>query len=214
MSQNVLLSFLLCLSPILTSGFVTNSIASPSICHFRTNLASRTDNHENDNPKRRSLLMASVTGLSLLIQGVSPAVAKYGASSNMEVPNYIEYLLEKNESLDTEKVLFKGADPAILLKRLQEAKIRLGEIPNLAEEKKWSQIQGIITGPLGTLAMTINQIATPDSSTKVKDASKKVKSDVIAIGQAASQKNGAACTEKALVASNDLEAFVKLAFEY
>ena len=32
---------------------------------------------------------------------------------------------------------------------------RLPEIATLAEEKKWSQVQGIITGPLGTLLQTL-----------------------------------------------------------
>jgi hypothetical protein len=175
-------------------------------------LSSHARDDENGDHARRKFLLVS-TGLAFFMQSSSPALAKYGDSSNMELPNYIDYLIEKNESADQETALYKGVDPTVLLKRLQEANKRLGDIPTLVEAKKWSQVQGTITGPLGTLAQTINQIATPDSSAKVKDASKKVKSDVIAIGQAAEKKKGAACAEMARVASKDLEIFVKLAFE-
>ncbi|KAL3942404.1 MAG: hypothetical protein SGBAC_003398 [Bacillariaceae sp.] len=164
-------------------------------------------------PTRRQLIL-STGGLALGFVATSlPAEAKYGTSTTMEMPNYIEYLIEKNESGNTENALYKGTDPTVLLKRLQEANKRLAEIPALAEEKKWSQIQGIITGPLGTLAVTINQIATSDSPAKVKDAAKKVKGDVIAIGQGATKNSGAACTDASRVASRDLGEFVKLAFE-
>jgi hypothetical protein len=178
-------------------------------------LSSHARDDENGDHVRRKFLLVS-TGLAFFMQGSSPALAKYGDSSNMDLPNYIDYLIEKQESADQEKkkvALYKGADPTVLLKRLQEANKRLGNIPTLAEEKKWSQVQGTLTGPLGTLGQTINQIATPDSSAKVKDASKKVKSDVIAIDQAAQKKNSAACAEMARLASKDLEIFVKLAFE-
>ena len=210
----MLFSFLLLciLAPFLVTGF-NPLVVNSSNDHRSRSILSSHDSKRAD-PMRRSLLISSATGITcFFLQGVNPAFAKYGDSSNMELPNYIEYLIEKNESLDSGKVLFKGADPAVLLTRLQEANKRLADIPSLAEEKKWSQISGLITGPLGTLAMTINQIVTPDSSSKVMDASKKVKADVIAIGQAASKKNAAACTENAKLASKDLDAFVRLAFE-
>lgn len=180
--------------------------------HSTKTLSSLPRDAEIDGQNRRKFLLASAAILSS-VQGASPAFCKYGDSTNIAMPNYIEYLIEKNESVDGENALYKGVDPTILLKRLQEANKRLDDIPVLADEKKWSQIQGTLTGPLGTLAQTINQIATSDSSAKVKDASKKVKGDIIAIGQAAEKKNGAACAEMALAASKDLEIFVKLAFQ-
>jgi hypothetical protein len=71
-----------------------------------------------------------------------PAWAKYGDSSSMELPNYIEYLIEKNRQIDDSQVLYRGADPAVLLERLQDSLRRLNEIPTLANEKKWTQING------------------------------------------------------------------------
>lgn len=161
---------------------------------------------------RRAFVIAS-TAFVGSVSISKPALAKYGESSNLEIPNYIDYLIEKNSSFDEENSLYKGADPSVLLGRLQEADKRLKDIPVLAEQKKWSQISGIITGPLGTLSQTLNQIATPDSSPQVKEAAKKLKSVVIDIGQAASKKNADVCTTKAQQASSDLQTFVKAAFE-
>jgi hypothetical protein len=165
----------------------------------------------NTDSIRRSFLIASIA----LVGGSGPAFAKYGVSSSMELPSYIDYLIDKNST--PERILYKGADPATLLRRLQEADKRLVvDIPALAEQKKWSQIQGILTGPLGTFSQTLNQIApASDSSTppQVKEASKKIKSGLIAIGQAAAKKNGDACTSLAQQASQDLEAFAKAAFQ-
>lgn len=150
-----------------------------------------------------------------------PALAKYGDSTNIELPSYIDFLIEKNSVVDETKVLYKGADPSVLLKRLQEANAKLTDIPTLAEQKKWSQIQGILTGPLGTFSQTLNQIATatttPSESSSsrqnVDAAVKKLKTDLIEIGQAANQKNGPLCGAKSRQATQDLESFVKAAFE-
>jgi hypothetical protein len=185
----------------------TSSSKTPSLTSLSVN-----DKNEDTDPARRSLLITS-TGIAAWLAQSLPVQAQYGTSTSLQLPNYIEYLIEKNESQDSSKVLYKGVDPRVLLQRLLEADKRLRDIPTLAEEKKWTQIQGTITGPLGTLAMTINQIATPDSSSKVKDAAKKVKGGVIAIGQAAAKKDPSGCAEMSRAASRDLETFVKLAFE-
>ena len=57
--------------------------------------------------------------------------------------------------IDPNDMLYKGPDIEVQLKRIGEAGARLPEVAALAEEKKWSQVQGIITGPLGTLLQTI-----------------------------------------------------------
>ena len=167
---------------------------------------------END-VSRRSFFGALGLSFGTLLQSES-ASAKYGASSNMELPNYIDFLIEKNNSgLSSANALYKGADPAVLLRRIEEANNRLGEVEALAEKKKWSQIQGLLTGPLGTLSQTLNQIATPDSPKPVLAASKKLKADLIAIGQAASKKNGEGCIALAKEASKDLIVFLETTFE-
>jgi len=84
----------------------------------------------------------------------SIANAKGGDSASIAMPNYIEFLIEKNKVIDPNDMLYKGPDIEVQLKRIGEAGARLPEVAALAEEKKWSQVQGIITGPLGTLLQT------------------------------------------------------------
>ena len=166
---------------------------------------------------------AALLGMGTAVLGLptEPANAKYGTSSNMELPNYIEYLVEKNaQGSNAAVALYQGADPIVLLRRLQEANRRLQEIPTMATDKKWSQILGLLTGPLGTLSQTLNQIASstvnPSDSKKqqlLQDASKRLKVDLIEIGQASAKKNADACITKAADASKDLVRFLEIAFE-
>ena len=172
--------------------------------------------------RRRTFLWTSAMAMNW-IGFVSRADAKYGAASNMELPNYIEYLVEKNQQqqVDRTAVLYQGADPVVLLQRLQDANQRLQEIPSLAAVKKWSQIQGLLTGPLGTVSQTLNQLmtataaatTTTTANSQIQQMSKTVKADLIAIGQAASQKNGEACIFLAKKASDDLKSFLELIFD-
>lgn len=150
------------------------------------------------------------------------AHADYGKGTSMNFPSYIDYLIEKNTGTDNSKALYTGADPATVLRRLAESEARLGEIRGLAEQKKWSQINGILTGPLGTLSSSMSQIvsivsSSPTSSQKktkqVQDTVKKVKADVFAIGQGASRKDPDECTKQAVMASTDLKALLEIAFD-
>mmetsp|Transcript_24654 Transcript_24654/g.40153 ORF Transcript_24654/g.40153 Transcript_24654/m.40153 type:complete len:111 (+) Transcript_24654:37-369(+) len=110
-------------------------------------------------------------------------------------------------------MLYKGPDPEIQLRRIGEASNRLPEIAQLAEDKKWSQVQGIITGPLGTLLQTMNSVASLAGTKGAKDAAKLVKTDLLEIGAAAGRKDSATCVKNADKAAKDLEKFVKVAFQ-
>ena len=162
---------------------------------------------------RRGFIIASTVGAAASIIP-SAAYADYGKSSNIVMPNYIEYLIEKNaEGTNTADMLYKGPDPETQLRRIGEAGTRLPEIAALAEEKKWSQIQGIITGPLGTLLQTMNSVASIAGTKEATAAAKVVKADLLEIGAAAGKKDSAACTKAAGKAEADLEKFVKAAFK-
>jgi hypothetical protein len=142
------------------------------------------------------------------------ATAAYGTGTKVEFPSYIEFLIEKNKGpADPDTFLYQGADPEVLLKRLLAVDRKLAEIPQLAEEKKWSQVQGILTGPLGSLGETLTLISKQNPKPEVKAAAKKLKNDLFGIGGAATKKDGKTCTEGAKQASLDLEAFVKAAFQ-
>jgi hypothetical protein len=161
---------------------------------------------------RKDFLLSTAAMLAIIGSVPTVANAGYGDGTTMELPNYIEFLIEKNKSVDPSEFLYKGADPGILLKRLLGANTKLAEIPKLAEEKKWSQVQGILTGPLGSLAETLNLIC-KQGGPEVQAAGKKIKSDLIAIGQAATKKDGKACIDGAKQTTADLETFVKTAFQ-
>lgn len=172
---------------------------------------------------RRSFFEES--GRFLLLPAATIAVpfsasAKYGEGTSMELPSYIDYLIEKNTAADSSNALYKGADPATVLKRLAESERRLGEIGDLAEKKKWSEINGLITGPLGTLSSSMSQVVSIASASgaskktkQIEQAVKKVKADVFAIGQEANRKNAEGCSQQAQLASKDLKALLELAFE-
>jgi hypothetical protein len=88
--------------------------------------------------------------------------------------------------------------------------MKVQTIPDIAQSKKWSQIQGVITGPLGTLIATMTQIGGTN-----RDAQKiiaKVKIDLYAIGQCAANKHESACIAATTSTLNDMNDFVKIAF--
>ena len=219
-------SFGISLGLALLNGLITASAFASFAFQSKTSLIVISA-HQDDNPQshlpevatRRDFFLkktaTSILSVATLASVARPLPAFAGSSANIEMPNYIDFLIEKNNqglAADPDKVLYKGADPTVLLRRVQEADRRLAEIESLVEQKKWSQVSGLVTGPLGTLSQTLNQIATPDSGKAVLQAAKKVKSDILAIGQASSQKNGPACVAASNQAIQDLEAFIKVSF--
>ncbi|EJK47780.1 hypothetical protein THAOC_33480, partial [Thalassiosira oceanica] len=141
--------------------------------------------------------------------------ADYGKSSNMKIPSYIDFLIEKNQQgLEVKDALYSGADLEVQLRRIGEAASRLPEVASLAEDKKWSQVQGIITGPLGTLLQTLNSVVSASKNDKrTAAAAKAVKADLLDINAGVTRKDVAACVKAAGKAESDLEAFVNIAFK-
>jgi hypothetical protein len=91
--------------------------------------------------------------------------------------------------------------------------MRLNEIPAIAKEKKWSQVQGILTGPLGTLLQTMNGLVKDSSNSEAaKKAMGKFKADILLIGQEASKKSEGGVVKACEEAQKDLEAFAKVVF--
>ena len=155
-------------------------------------------------------------GAAVIIPSLLPSVANAasGASSNIVMPSYIDYLIEKNAQTDAPNPdrIYKGPDPETQLRRIGEAGSRIPEIAQLVEEKKWSQVQGIISGPLGTLLQDLNSVASIAGTKEAKDAAKVVKADLFEIGAAAGRKDSAPAIKSAGKAAKDLEKFVKIAF--
>lgn len=203
-----------------SSSSLSSSLKTSETIHAEGFKATSTStetrkNHDNHHNKSRKQFLQSMTLLSLytqlpLLSSPQAANAAYGSSSNIELPNYIDFLIEKNTSVDQSKVLYKGADSETQLKRIADASKRLNEIPALAKEKKWSQVQGVVSGPLGTLLQTMNQL-----SSVSKEAAKvatKVKGDIILISQEAGKKSEDGVLKACADAQRDLEAFARLVF--
>lgn len=196
-----------------TAAFVVVSLpfascfAGPTLCIVTKSSALSA----HSNGRREFIQTFASVGTVVIVPSI--ANASQGASSNIVMPNYIEYLIEKNQQTNQADMLYKGPDVETQLRRIGEAGQRLPEIATLAEEKKWSQVQGIISGPLGTLLQTMNSVASIAGTKEAKDAAKAVKTDLFEIGAAAGRKESAPCTKAAAKAEKDLEKFVRVAFK-
>jgi hypothetical protein len=183
---------------------------------------------------RREAAFAMLGGLwaagtlptALLFGNPEPAHAEYGIDAKMDFPDVVQGLSDRNnkqclvESLgnreclvymeDADKFLYKGADTKILLERVETAASALANIPALVETKKWTQITGSLTGPMGQLNPTMTLIVKlSNNPEKSKAAAAKVKNDVFAIGAATSQKKGEAVLQAHKAATENLVAFLK-----
>jgi hypothetical protein len=167
---------------------------------------------------RRSLLKSSKLLFATTVFGcflsseplTTVAYAAYGDSSNIALPSYIDFLIEKNKQIDPSIFLYQGADRDVQLQRIATAVSKIQTIPAIVQTKKWSQVQGVITGPLGTLISTMNQIG--GTNKEAQRIIVKVKSDLFSIGQCATTKNEKACLAATEATLQDVNDFVKVAF--
>jgi hypothetical protein len=150
------------------------------------------DTNDNDDESRREALFSMVgalwamTGTSIIATSpIKSAHAASGDFAKIELPNPYQTLSDRatkeclSESLgtreclvyaeDSDKFLYKGLDASLLLQRLKTSTEALGKIPSLIEAKKWSQITGVLAGPMGELIRTMNQIV--EMSSKSSESS-------------------------------------------
>jgi hypothetical protein len=171
--------------------------------------------------RRHALAALSVAAMSLVgvapgstsshgLLWAEPAYAAYGDNTNIALPSYIDFLLEKNAVADPSTFLYQGADRTVQLQRLVAAQTRLESIPAICGRRQWSQVDGVLTGPLGTLVPTMKQIS--GANIKAREAAGKVQADLLAIRQAATRKDGALCVAASESAQQSLEVFVQEAF--
>ncbi len=112
---------------------------------------------------------------------------------------------------DEEKLLYKGADASSLLIRVQEAAQALErDIPPLVESKKWTQLTGVLTGPMGQLSSTMALLEKLAKNPGVaKQNAQSVKQDIFAMGTAVTNKQGDAVLKYRSLALEDLAIFLK-----
>ena len=172
---------------------------------------------------------AAVPGLTaeVLFGNAKPAFAKAGTDAKIQLPDVIGGMSDRVnkqclvESLgnreclvymeDSEKFLYKGDDAQVLLDRIESASRALATIPGLVEAKKWNQVTGALTGPMGQLSLTMTALAKVSSDPAKNDKkAKQVKQDVFAIGSAATNKDSKGALKAHEAATQHLVEFVKL----
>ena len=153
------------------------------------------------------------------------AEAIYGADANIAIPNMMEGIENRVNKqclveslgnreclvyLDPDKKIYKGADAEILLSRLEKATASLADIPDLVSQKKWSKVNSVLTGPMGSLGGTMSQLAAlSENEEQLSALAKNVKNDLYAIVAAADRKNGDQILKLHEKATNDLVAYAK-----
>ena len=112
---------------------------------------------------------------------------------------------------DSAKFLYKGDDAQVLLGRIESASQGLALIPSLVEAKKWNQVTGALTGPMGQLSLTMTALAKVSADpAKTDKKAKQVKQDVFAIGAAATNKDVKGALKAHEAATQHLVEFVKM----
>jgi hypothetical protein len=110
--------------------------------------------------------------------------------------------------------LYKGTDNQLLIERIQKANTAFQQIPDLVASKKWSQITGIMTGPMGELIRTMGQLASTTGSNnnenqKSKDLIKVVKNDLYALSDGVTKKDSTMVLQYHTKTTSDLVSFIK-----
>lgn len=174
---------------------------------------------------RREAAFAMVGSLWAMTTSPLAASAAYGQDAKIELPNPVGDMNRRNneqclvESLGTRQCLvyldpanklYQQPDNKVLLERLDKASASLASIPSLVSSKKWSQVSGVLTGPLGQLVLTMQALTKlSENGGEASALAKKVKSDILEIGAASDRKQGDKVLEYHQKATDDLVAFVK-----
>jgi hypothetical protein len=171
-------------------------------------------------------LWATATATTTMTAFPQSSEAAYGQDAKIEMPNMLQGLNDRAtkqclvESLgnreclvymDPDNQLFQGLDAQKLLQRIDTSSVALTKIPAYVEAKQWSKVSSILTGPMGELMVTMNQLAPLSTKQPEKSISlaKQVKLNVFAIGAAADKKDGKAILKSTQAATDSLVKFVE-----
>ena len=177
---------------------------------------------------RREAAFALLGALWATTTSPLAAHALSGDAANLALPNVLQGMSDRLskqclvESLgnreclvyqeDADKLLYKGADTRVLLERMERAAVVLTtQLPPLLEQKKWSQVLGVLTGPLGELIKTMQAIAKlQDDPTLLSERQVQVvKRDLYAITAAVDKKDVSKALAAYELTANDLAVFIK-----
>jgi hypothetical protein len=153
------------------------------------------------------------------------ALAAFGADAKIELPDLIQGITDRStkqclvESLgsrqclvyaDEGNKLYQGVDSQELLQKIDKASLALANLPDLIESRKWSQVLGVMTGPMGDLVRVMGQIADlSENATASKARIKTFREQLYAISAAVERKDGEKALKFHATATDELVAFVK-----
>mmetsp|Transcript_25457 Transcript_25457/g.54988 ORF Transcript_25457/g.54988 Transcript_25457/m.54988 type:complete len:230 (+) Transcript_25457:146-835(+) len=162
---------------------------------------------DGTNNSRRNFIVSAASALAFTIAKPAPSNAVYGADAKIELPDIVQGMADRNTKqclveslgnreclvyLDPENQLYKGSDAELLFERLGRSIAALKDVPQYIENKQWNKVQGVLTGPMGTLSSTMNELVknVEDSGVqnKCKGLSVDIRKDLYAIALAADRK--------------------------
>jgi len=163
--------------------------------------------------------------LPAALSNAQPAYAEYGTDAKIQLPNPMEQMRERAtkqclmESLgnreclvyeDPDNKLYQNPDTKVLVERVEKAGEALATIPELIESKNWIKVTGVLTGPMGTLANSMDLLskASDNPSTSAEKA-KKVKTDLYGISGSVDRRNGSGALEYHKLATEHLVDYIK-----
>ena len=185
-------------------------------------------NEEGAGESRRAFRTA-VTTLAFTVSKPSASNAVYGADAKIEMPDIVQDMSDRMNKqclveslgtrqclvyLDPENQLYKGTNGKLLFERLGCSAAALKDVPAYIETKQWNKVQGVLTGPMGTLSSTMNELTknVEDAAlqNKVKSLSVDVRKELYAISGASDRKNQKEAQAAFEKAELKLENFVSL----
>lgn len=181
---------------------------------------------EAEYDSRRAFLTFAAATLASTMASPNASHATYGEDAKILMPDVVQGMADRANKqclaeslgtreclvyLDPENQLYKGSDAKLLFERLGSSAAALKDVPMYIETKQWNKVQGVLTGPMGTLSSTMNELVKiADGNSSLKKMSVDIRNDLYAIAGAADRKNGKdalAAFEKAEI---KLEKFITL----
>ena len=222
-----LLVISLCCSQ-LANAFNTARSSPAKIMSSVLTMHNRDENDATDT-SRRSIFASALSAYVSITLPLS-ANAVYGADANMQFPNVAQGIADRTnkqclvESLgnreclvyeDPDNKLYKSADSTVLFERLGKSIDAFDTLPSYITNKQWSNVQSVLTGPMGSLSYNLNEIVklidedTPKKN-KCRDLTVKIRTDLYGISGATSTKDVKQALSNYEKAKEKLGIFVKL----
>ncbi|KAL7535952.1 hypothetical protein ACHAXR_006825 [Thalassiosira sp. AJA248-18] len=162
---------------------------------------------EKADDSRRGFLTVAAT-LAFTFAKPNASNAAYGQDAKIIMPDVIQGMDDRNKKqclveslgnreclvyLDPDNQLYKGTDGNVCFERLGNSIAAMKDLPTYIESKQWNKVHGVMTGPMGTLSSTMNDLTNniddDGAKNKVKNLSVDIRKDLYAISGAADRKN-------------------------